>query len=281
MAEAYLLCFDEFQVTDIADAMILKSLFEVLFQKGAIVIATSNRCRNHNNNYYYYYPLLHTYTNSQSPDHHFHIIITVIIITFNRPPQDLYKHGLQRSLFLPFIPLLEKATEVHSLKDSMVDYRIVKAGTGTGAGTVLPSSSILSSSSSLDKNQDQWNDDLRSYFTPITMDHEAAFRAQFLRHCPAIDTITKTGTTTATITGTGTNTGTGTTTTTGTTATTTTTAADTNTSHPSSTSSSRLSPVSDVALRVYGHTMRVPQAVPGRAVAFFDFKGELIIHSDG
>jgi cell division protein ZapE len=50
-----------------------------------------------------------------------------VITTSNRPPRDLYKDGLNRELFLPFIDLVERELEVVSL-NGPTDYRLERLG---------------------------------------------------------------------------------------------------------------------------------------------------------
>ena len=82
--QAWLLCFDEFHVTDIADAMILGRLFAKLFELGTVVVATSNVA-----------------------------------------PDELYKGGLNRALFLPFIAEISDHMDVLRL-DARTDFRLEK-----------------------------------------------------------------------------------------------------------------------------------------------------------
>ncbi|MBE9476413.1 MAG: AFG1 family ATPase [Proteobacteria bacterium] len=76
-----LLCFDEMQINDITDAMIVGRLFEYLFEAGVVIVTTSNR-----------------------------------------PPDDLYKDGLNRALFVPFIDMIKSRLTVYCL-NSPTDHR--------------------------------------------------------------------------------------------------------------------------------------------------------------
>lgn len=81
-SEATLLCFDEFQVHDIANASLLARLFEALWEEGVVVVATSNR-----------------------------------------PPEDLYKNGLNRALFVPFIKMMPDHLVIFDF-DGKTDHRL-------------------------------------------------------------------------------------------------------------------------------------------------------------
>lgn len=87
-ARTRLFCFDEMQITDIADAMIVGRLFQVLFDRGVTVVTTSNRV-----------------------------------------PEDLYKDGLNRQLFLPFIALIRERMHVLHL-ESPRDHRQGRSASG-------------------------------------------------------------------------------------------------------------------------------------------------------
>ena len=80
-ARGRVMCFDEMEVRDIADAMILARLFTALFVRDVTVIATSNR-----------------------------------------HPDDLYKNGLHRDRFLPFIELLKTRCQIFAISDGQ-DWR--------------------------------------------------------------------------------------------------------------------------------------------------------------
>lgn len=82
--EVHVLCFDEFSVTDIADAMILNRFVTTLFNQGVIWVSTSNIA-----------------------------------------PDDLYRNGLNRELFLPFIQVLKNHVHIINL-DAKTDYRLAK-----------------------------------------------------------------------------------------------------------------------------------------------------------
>lgn len=85
-----LLCLDECQVNDIADAMIVGRLFKLVIEQGTVVVTTSNR-----------------------------------------HPFELYKDGINRHLFLPFIELIQEKLKIHKIGDGQ-DHRQIQLSGETG-----------------------------------------------------------------------------------------------------------------------------------------------------
>ncbi len=101
--ENNIICLDEIQINDVADAMIVGRLFEHFFKKKLVIVTTSNRA-----------------------------------------PKDLYKDGLNRQLFLPFIDLINKNMDIENMQSGK-DFRRSKL---SGAKKYFISSS--------DKDSDQF-----------------------------------------------------------------------------------------------------------------------------
>ena len=80
--QTHVLCLDEMQISDIADAVIVGRLFQALLLQGTVIVTTSNQ-----------------------------------------PPNELYRDGLNRDLFLPAIKLMESSFDVQHLA-SPTDYRL-------------------------------------------------------------------------------------------------------------------------------------------------------------
>jgi peroxisome-assembly ATPase len=91
-SEAHVLCLDEFQVTDIADAMILRRLLDALLERGVVCVFTSKCVYVH--------------------------VMYIQALTYglcSRHPDELYKNGIQRTSFLPAIDLLKSQFDVTDL----------------------------------------------------------------------------------------------------------------------------------------------------------------------
>jgi protein AFG1 len=101
---AWLLCFDEFQVTDIADAMILRVLMEELHARGIVMVATSNRAPDGIS-----LPIAS-------------VLQKVILTTWTTFTVELYSNGIQRESFVPCIALIKRSCKTLNL-NSDTDYR--------------------------------------------------------------------------------------------------------------------------------------------------------------
>ena len=133
--EVRLLCFDEFAVTDVADAMILARLFTGLFERGVTVVATSNV-----------------------------------------EPQYLYKDGLNRSFFLPFIELMNKSLTVLELA-SPTDYRMEK---------LINGDVYMAGEGSKDKFEALWADMVEGLTVEPAVVEKAGRKIEFVHSCGGI-----------------------------------------------------------------------------------------------